>query len=165
MLNVIFLDIDGVLNSSEFAERHFKETGNGLFMYDFIDPDTLDMFVDFLTKHDDIKLVISSSWRWSDCDKTISDFSELKVSPLCQFIIGCTPRLDGIRGEEIKRFLEDDSLKRCWKCKNSRKIDNFCIIDDDSDILGEQMSHFVHTTNEKGLQEEHLKQIERIFYG
>ena len=41
-MNIIFLDIDGVLNSAEFSERNYKETGKGLFMLDFLDPFAVD---------------------------------------------------------------------------------------------------------------------------
>ena len=56
-MNIIFLDIDGVLNSEDFANRHYEETGKVLFMYDFLDPDAVDSMKKFLDNHPDIRLV------------------------------------------------------------------------------------------------------------
>ena len=62
-MKIIFLDIDGVLNSAEFANRHYEETGKPLFMYDFLDPDAVNRLKEFLDQHTDIRIVLSSSWR------------------------------------------------------------------------------------------------------
>ena len=78
-MKVIFLDIDGVLNSEDLARRRitdfqgWNDTTNTKF-YDFIDENAVKLISDLCEQYN-IKLVISSSWRLSTLEKTIDDFS------------------------------------------------------------------------------------------
>lgn len=169
--NIIFLDIDGVLNSDNFRFSEFSRTGKPISSSNFIDPAAVDRLWNLLRKHDDLKLVISSSWRglsfW-DTIKTIQNTRTLKF--LSQFVVGITPRDNRTRGEQIKSFIHWASF---WSPNMPRvvnlmpdnfKIKNYVILDDDSDMLPEQMDHFVKTTWEKGLLDEHIQKIENILY-
>ena len=70
----------------------------------------------------------------------------LLLHPLVPFIIDITPRVESqIRGEEIAIYLQHNS-----------DITDYCIIDDDSDILKEQTSNFVQTSFWHGLTNEHI---------
>ena len=51
-------------------------------------------------------------------------------------IIGLTPYIEDGRGYEIK----------AWLNKNIDKVETYCIIDDDDDILEEQINNFVKTS-------------------
>lgn len=158
-MKVIFLDIDGVLNSEDLARRrieHFHEWNdrtNEKF-YDFIDENAVKLISDLCEQYD-IKLVISSSWRSWTLEKTIADFSSdymLLLHPLIPFIIGVTPRTESrIRGEEIAIYLQNNS-----------DITDYCIIDDDDDMLQEQTLNFVQTSFWHGLTSEHLPKIKSI---
>ena len=158
-MKVIFLDIDGVLNSEDLARkrianfRGWNDTTNQKF-YDFIDENAVKLISDLCEQYN-VKLVISSSWRLSTLEKTIDDFSSdymLLLHPLVPFIIGITPRVESqIRGEEIAIYLQHNS-----------DITDYCIIDDDSDMLKEQTSNFVQTSFWHGLTNEHIPKIKSI---
>ena len=169
-MNIIFLDIDGVLNSAEFAERHYKETGKGLFLYDFLDPFAVDSMKKFLDKHPDIRLVISSSWRYGDVHKTIDFFRGNGMSPLADYVIGDTPRsYSGERGKEIQWFLEhiDTDVIGDLILDNGIKVDRYVIVDDDYfDMLDFQKeNHLVNIDSLHGITNNDYDKIEKILYG
>lgn len=169
-MNIIFLDIDGVLNSEDFAERHYKETGKGLFLYDFLDPVAVDSMKKFLDKHPDIRLVISSSWRYGDVHETIDFFRSNGMSPLADYVIGDTPRLySGERGKEIQWFLEHigTDLIGDLIIDNGIKVDRYVIVDDeDFDVLDFQKeNHLVKTDILHGITNKDYDKIEKILYG
>ena len=169
-MNIIFLDIDGVLNSEEFAERHYKETGKGLFMYDFLDPFAVDSMKKFLDKHPDIRLVISSSWRYGDVHNTVDFFRSNGMSPLADYVIGETPRSYSMeRGKEIQWFLEHigTDVMGDFIIDNDIKIDRYVIVDDeDFDMLDFQKeNHIVKIDRLYGITNDDYDKIEKILYG
>lgn len=164
-MKVIFLDIDGVLNSEDLANRRIKEKRNQFEdgKDTFIDEIAVKLLTDFCEQYN-VKLVISSSWRHWDLNGTLQDFSRPKyeiLHPIIPYIVGITPRIyiennDGSydsvdRGIEIKKYLDahDD-------------IEEYCILDDDNDMLPEQMNSFVQTTFWHGLTEIHIPLIKKI---
>lgn len=166
-MKVIFLDIDGVLNSEDLARRRIEHdklwNDQKNEVYDFIDENAVKIVTDICQKYD-IKLVISSSWRSWTLEDTINDFSQPRykiLHPLIKYIIGVTPRIyieyeDGSsehveRGIEIKDWLEKHN-----------DIETYCIIDDDCDMLQEQTLNFVQTNFWHGLTSEHLPKIKSI---
>jgi len=136
MLVIVFLDIDGVLNSNDFVESsRFDKHGE----YPDQHLDTLAIErVNKLCKSTGAKIVISSTWRSNP-----EVFDVLKRNGLTAEIIGVTPHSDKklpnglwtreIRGKEIQQWID----------KN--RPDRYCIIDDDTDMLPEQKPHFVNT--------------------
>ena len=116
--NIIFLDIDGVLNSDKyFSSIEDKENR-------YTDPVAkllldIDMTkVKLLLKVVNIsqaKIVISSTWRRMKLYPSIKEALINIGLP----IVGETPFLEGQRGEEIRAYLADN------------QVDNFCIIDDE----------------------------------
>ena len=116
--NIIFLDIDGVLNSDKyFSSIEDKEDT-------YTDPVAkllldIDMTkVKLLLKVVRIshaKIVISSTWRRMKLYPSIKEALINIGLP----IVGETPFLAGQRGEEIRAYLADN------------QVDNFCIIDDE----------------------------------
>ena len=167
-MNLIFLDIDGVLNSSSYAEKHYEETGKCLFMYDFVDPSRVELLLSFLNIHDgDVGLVISSSWRENTLNDTISFFKEHElVAPLAKYIVGITPRLyNGVRGDEIDWFLNSIERPEIEKFAiKSLDFDRFCIVDDDDDMLDYQFDNFIHVDDYVGLTESDIDEIEELLY-
>jgi hypothetical protein len=153
-MKVIFLDIDGVVNSEEFAiwchdNPEFIKNGGS----NFVDPDVIHMLVNLCKEHD-IKIVISSSWRLFDLQSTIEEFKRYRdLIPLCEYIVGVTPRNmdDRIwesRGEEIQQYLNDHP-----------EIDRYVIIDDDNDMLKSQKEHFVRCNYLFGLIPSKLEEV------
>ena len=157
-MKVIFLDIDGVLNSEEFAIwcRDFPDfIKNG--GSNWVDPNAVKMIED-ICKDYDVKLVISSSWRTWDLESTIEEFNRYKsLCKLTPYIVGITPRNTDYyvredRGEEIQHYLDTHP-----------EIENYCIIDDDNDMLDSQRDNFVRTNSIHGLTIYDCDKIREIF--
>jgi hypothetical protein len=151
LLAVLFLDVDGVLNSHRTwaARRRMPWLLTPEHIAD-LDPVALTMIRNICTDYD-VKVVISSSWRVGK-DRTPKAFADAFQLP----VIGCTPEIhtrDRIRGDEIKMWLD------------ANPVDRYAIIDDDSDMLPEQQPFFVHTTHEDGMLYRHYTQLESIFQG
>ena len=156
-MKVIFLDIDGVLNSEEFAiwcnefPEFVKKSGSN-----WVDPDAVKMITTICEEHD-VKLVISSSWRMFDVQSTIDYFKNYRdLTPLCKYIVGVTSRNmdDRIwesRGEEIQQYLDAHP-----------EVENYVIVDDDNDMLDSQRDHFVKCSYMFGLIPNRVEKIIEI---
>lgn len=159
-MNILFLDVDGVLNSADFIDRmvvygqiHGKswtdDGGNH-----FIDPEAVKRVI-HLCNNKDVKVVISSSWRYFDLPTTIESFKGYRdLVPLIPYIVGVTPRLkSGHRGTEIAQWLSEHP-----------EVERYVIVDDDTDMTEEQMNgHFVQTDFDEGLDYQRVKQIRELF--
>lgn len=132
-LRVLFLDIDGVLNShrSCLALGGISRGGSPDFLTQF-DPIALTM-LQGLCRGAGLSVVLSSVWR------ILSDWRELGPK-MGLPMIGATPRLSGVRGTEIKAWLDANP-----------GVESYAIVDDDSDMLAEQMPRFVQTRGTEGL--------------
>lgn len=133
-LPILFLDIDGVLNSSRWAIHLIVMTpvidGSHSQM---IDPSARSL-LHYIHKKIPFRIVVSSVWRGLG-EKTLSKIIGLPVH-------GVTPHISpGIRGDEIKAWLEE----------NGETATPYVILDDDSDMLEEQKPRFVQTKYENGL--------------
>lgn len=135
-MKVLFLDIDGVLNSLEstmMAGPRKRLVG------DHVDPMLIRRLNKICEEVPDLKIVISSSWR-----KIYSIEEILEVFLKAGFnvkteIIDRTPGhvegTDGKRGHEIEAWY-----------KAHPEVTNYVILDDDSDMLRNQRRHFVNTS-------------------
>jgi hypothetical protein len=99
------------------------------------------------------KIVISSTWRMSGIEfmKKVWELEKMSGE-----IIGITPsmRTKGVdipRGMEIKFYLNEMGFTHInWSEEEQQKrmdesgVENYIIIDDDSDMLYGQKNHFVH---------------------
>lgn len=139
---IIFLDIDGVLNSSEFVQA----IGDKWTM-DEVDPKAVER-LNKIVEATGAEAVISSTWRrihsLGFIKRVISNAGG-KVS-----VIDDTPKLGGLRGGEIQKWLDENPGH-----------DKFVILDDNSDM--EPLSNFlVQTTWDWGLQDEHVERAIEI---
>ena len=110
-MKIIFLDIDGVLNSEKwYIERFDKNLYPNLENHHLceFDPLTIEQ-LNLLTDKTNAKIVISSTWRMG---RTIDELKKLfEEVGIKGEIIGVTPHLtfnDGYgveRGNEIKRWI------------------------------------------------------------
>lgn len=121
-INIVFLDIDGVVNNDQTKERFCGYCG--------IDISLFNLFCQILhkTKNNSIptKVVLSSTWRIADndCIHVIKHFIDFGFYDA---IIGRTlvwPFEYG-RGEEIKRWVEN----------NQSIINKYIILDDDLNAM------------------------------
>lgn len=164
---LIFLDIDGVLNSELYARRFFDEK---LYKKDpqvsnLVDSNAVQLVLKII-KETNAKLIISSSWRSLTYKHTIEDFKQFKdLSPLLPFIYGVTPPTrNAHRGEEIKYFLNfirKQDFREYFKEPISNNY-NYVILDDDSDMLEEQLPNFVKVTYWDGITEKEVEKCINI---
>jgi hypothetical protein len=140
-LRLIFLDIDGVLNSSVHLEfKALSMPDESIFLS--LDPaasinqENLNL-LHILVDKTQSQIVISSTWRKdryfvdphaSEAIK-IEKFKDLFAQKgwINAPIIGTTPVLSGFRGQEVATFLDDFS--------RHHRIDDYLIFDDDSDYI------------------------------
>lgn len=150
-MNIIFLDVDGVLNSVSNLIKVYNETHKSHSGYSYpFDPNCLENLKELVavTKSN---LVISSTWRHSQkgIEKLLETLKEYKLDKL---VIGCTPVLGTSRGAEIKKYLSDSKFADTV---------NFVILDDDRDM--EDLSQYlIHTDRQVGLTKENVQQAINI---
>lgn len=150
-MKVIFLDIDGVLNSWSTG---YKITTKKL------------QLLNYILEATGAKIVISSSWRIGS--KDVNDFidknfnnrkfrldsfkditnREVIDNIFYKSTIDLTDTFGPSRGDEIKRWLDN----------HSDEVESYVIFDDDTDMLDEQLEHLVQTDTYYGItdREVHL---------
>lgn len=125
-MNVIFLDIDGVLNTGRNQDIQEKRDGKSSFYHQFnFDDICMENLKEVILKFD-AYIVITSSWRiekdtiyWTEI---LKNFRKYKIE---RRIIDKTPSFSTTRGEEIKKWIDD----------NKDNITNFIILDDEDDMM------------------------------
>ena len=154
MRKIIFLDIDGVLNTKYWYGQMDRKTPKDQYGYTF-DPTSVANLTKIIKKTG-ADIIISSSWKemglyvmqsmWKDrqlpgkvIDITPGYMSDemLLNADLNDIDLDCID----IRGYEIKG----------WLTLHGADVNNYVIIDDMDDILPEQESYFVLTDPEVGL--------------
>lgn len=153
-MNIIFLDIDGILNSYAY----YKETGNDLNLK------SVDILSQIYHKFN-CKIVLSSTWREL---KDISEESAQKmwknlVDTLSKYnmeIYDITPTIKNNRPLEIATWLQNNSCS------------NFLILDDDFPLLEYKKYglekhvvktiYFTYKIENGGLQEKHKDKAFKI---
>ena len=144
-MKLIFLDIDGVLNSVRSAKEYHS--------YETLDPECVKLLRK-LVESNNASIVISSTWRVSRYwrSRITSAISKAGWEDNSDFIIGRTPiHGDRKRSDEITSWLNDNAH---WYNRLLKPWNNFIAIDDDSfDMAGIPL---VKTNNEIGLQSRDL---------
>lgn len=136
----IFLDIDGVLNSSVYADEYVEKHEGDPEYHIWCDPVACQKVADFC-KQNSAWLIISSSWRYTnDIQKTVDRLEEISgFKPIIPYIVGQTSRKGRTRGEQIKDFTDTFG------------IEHYVIVDDDTDMRDDQLDHFVLVDSYYGL--------------
>lgn len=144
-MNIIFLDIDGVLNNSSTYDI-FNSSCDPVCFYHF-----MNAFHEINNQLKSLKIVISSTWRgmkFSDFELVIKETRSEKLKELFPYLhsdwrtnhfseISTTPREKYCRGYEIQDWLS-----------RHPEIENYLIIDDDSDFIENQ--HYLQTNYDLG---------------
>ena len=166
-MKIIFLDIDGVLNSGRSFIAFAKNAKAAEYEHDpywskitkaTIDPVSVGLLNRVLEEFD-AHIVLSSTHRMHFPEgpeklQQIKDY--LKVLGIDgSRCIGYTPRFNAIRGDEIAYWIEEN--------KDRFPIDNMIILDDSSDFRPEQMEFHVHCEGGHGITEENYHQMTRLF--
>ena len=137
--NIIFLDIDGVLNNNcniknicdLLGRQQYLKLLNAIGSLPF-DNNCCELMKE-LIKETNSKVVLSSTWRKHQKEiENIEYYTGIKV-------YDTTPVLNLDRGQEIKQWLE-----------NHNDINNYVIIDDGNDMLEEQQNNFIRVDGEVG---------------
>jgi len=139
-MNIVFLDVDGVLNSRDYTAYCSEKYGEhyGAWKIPF-DPKCMENLKK-IVEETKSKIVISSTWRKHE--KNMEKLmGALKEYDLDEEVIGKTADLGTTRGQEIGEFLKALGGKH-----------NFVILDDDND-MEEFMPHLVLTKFSTGLTE------------
>jgi hypothetical protein len=145
---VLFLDIDGVLNSQRSCIAF------GGFPHDVVgyERERFDevalRLIRGIVKQAGAKVVLSSSWRITNAFDYIGKHLDLPI-------IDATPvkwAPGQVRGHEIADWL-----------KRHPEVKQYVIVDDDPDMLGEQLPNFVHTNNFDGFGWLHAEKMCALF--
>lgn len=167
---IIFLDVDGVLNCSDWydsiAEELQKHREYNIKHH--FNPDA----VKLLNQLECAEVVISSSWGYSEDVVNV-----LKESGLLLPIIGGTVHLEMVhnylcRGNSIAKYLNEElglnmvtysySHGNWSEERNGVPIIKFVIFDDNDDFLICQAKNLVQTDNEHGLTQDHIDKAKKI---
>jgi len=154
MKKIIFLDIDGVLNTRDWHSRMTKDTPMDEFGWVF-DPVAVANLAHIIDETG-ADIVISSSWKFYGVPKLRDMWKKRKLPGN---ILDITPntvsdeillnanldefQLGVCRGNEIKE----------WLARHESTISNYVIIDDFDDMLPEQEDHVVLTDTLVGITE------------
>jgi hydroxymethylpyrimidine pyrophosphatase-like HAD family hydrolase len=145
MIKVLFLDIDGVLNTDR-QQWHCQMnciTPIDEFGYEF-DHKAVDNLATIL-EETGAEIVISSSWKFLGLQTLQKMWEDRKLPGT---ILDITP--DGkSKGWEIDEWL--------MECES--QVNRYAIIDDENDILPKQLNHFVQTNSQFGIT---CKDAERV---
>lgn len=148
-MNICFLDLDGVINSTSYfiSDRFTKGNHNSMLEYSMeqIDPIALGYLNDFV-KETDCKVVLSSSWRNVAFDDRV-----LYHKGFLGDIIDVTPTIIGsgiVRGNEILKWMYMN-IDLIGYYPSDYKT--YVIFDDDSDMLLSQKNNFFQTDTYSGL--------------
>lgn len=160
-VNIIFLDVDGVLNSMPYCEKHKDNFRNGL-ISDF----HLQMLSEIYHTCN-ARIVLSSTWRYlkdakGDRARIMYQYLTDSLARYDMEIMSCTPTISGDRPLEIATWLKenaDDAVK-------------FVILDDDfpkeeyekygmgNNLI--QTIYFCYKISQGGLQKEHVQQAIKL---
>ena len=176
MNKILFLDIDGVLNSSDWYSsddaqelRHIKSDNEDRKNYKFhFDPRKVDLLSQIIDSTD-CQIVISSSWRKNRTVEKLQEIFKIVGFSYPEKIVGSTDvfyswlkegvHCSSVRGLEIRVWLEKN---REFVNPLYAKTYRYCILDDNSDMLLDQQNNFVKCTNQEGLTLELANRVIQI---
>ncbi len=159
-MKILFLDIDGVLNSADnMNSMHVVKAPNYRDEFGHTFDQRCVNWLHYIHEQTQCNYVISSTWRLSGLEVMQRLFWQREIKGE---IIAVTPQRLPIsyinqlgleracRGAEIQYWLDNNLVQ------------NYCIVDDDSDMLPSQKEHFVQTQNRFGLTKETAFEIIKI---
>lgn len=153
-MNIIFLDIDGVLNTKRYRDIQVKYDGINEEEAKFnFDPKCM-KFLKKIVEETNAYIVISSTWKY---DKEKDDdlywlnlIGNLNIYKLKDRVIDCTPDLRA----ELRTFNCRSAEIEKWLTLNNGKVNNFVIIDDDYNINECIINHLAPCEEQYGFNED-----------
>ena len=156
-MKILFLDIDGVLNSSRSFEALINNVEPGQddwhakLTRGTIDPVAVGM-VNSITASCRADIVVSSSHRQYFTGDLPGMTKYLRSFGITGNVIDMTPVLYKDRGHEIEN----------WIATNGAELKSYLILDDDADMLDSQLQNFVQTCWKDGMSFDHYKKAIEI---
>jgi hypothetical protein len=136
-MKILFLDFDGVLNSNEWFTS-FERSGRSP-KAEQIDPEAVAR-LNRVVEASGARIVVSSSWRLGH---TVGELQQiLEDRGFRGEIVGTTPDLSAVRGQEVL----------AWLSAQAEVPEAFCILDDSNDMAG-LLPHLVRTSWRVGLSD------------
>jgi len=149
-MRVIFLDIDGVLNSQRYFEEALDATGPLSFGEEQLDPEAVGL-LDGLVKSADADVIISSSWRHIWGYEEIAQFLKNRGMKNWKRVTGQTEVADGEhRGNEIQAWLDLERERQVVE-PDRVSVQAYVILDDNDQFTSTQRPFFIHTNSMVGL--------------
>ena len=141
---ILFFDIDGVVAStrSAFASRNWPHDLDNMDQFDGV---AIKM-IQRLVREFDARVVVSSTWRMSFTYQQIGKAFDLPT-------IGSTDQGSGIRGDQIKRWLDINPANR------------YAILDDSQDMRPEQFPFLVLCDADNGMTAKNYEDLKHVFEG
>ena len=165
-MNVIFLDIDGVLNSELYyksnryikPDKEYAKTKNAFVIYKSeFDPLAIE-FLNKLIEETDSNVVITSTWR----NKGLENLQKLFESVGFKYkLFDMTPYgcKDCLRGNEIIQWIKNNKK---LLAQDYYDFNSYVILDDDSDMLYWQRNNFILIDGYVGLTKNAVYRAKRI---
>lgn len=144
--NLIFLDYDGVVNNLIFhtidgdPDYYYRPLEEDCGLDKQVNDFQAVAWLNKICRDFNCKVVVTSTWRGRDDYKECLTRAGFKGE-----ILGRTPRLGTIRGEEIYVWLGRETNRKIVENMN-----DFIILDDDAD-MGLLMPHLIQTDTYRGL--------------
>ena len=162
---VIFLDVDGVLNSRRWfkssdhkllKEKYCASNGYSdaeFLFYTHFEPKQV-IRLKRILETTGAKIVLSSTWRLLDITRQTFFMLRLYIPNLDNIVVGMTPSGCGGRGREIEQWIKENKFSG-----------PFVILDDDSDMEPHQ-KELVQTCFGNGMLQTHADEvIRRLTFG
>lgn len=157
-MKIIFLDFDGVLNNT--TDTRQKQNDGKIPVLDNsgievptlmgrlgIDPEHVSVLNKIIDQTGAF-VVISSSWRIIYKYSVPALQKALETSGFTGQVIGVTQNNGRIRGDQIKKWIED----------HKDDVESFVILDDSND-MGLLINRLVHTSSSIGLKDSHIPKV------
>lgn len=165
---ILFLDIDNVLNTEEDYIKATSLRGEGkyvsyTYMQCLLNSSKVELLVDWLRRHSDVDIVLSTWWRIPSTIHGHDVYRLLQNAGITTPIIGETEQLYGRpgesqRGREIAKYVRDKLLGPT----------DYVIVDDDlaaaqvASLVGHP-SRWVQTGSREGLTAKHIQEMDLFF--
>lgn len=150
--NIIFLDVDGVLNcNATFEKEHPPGTPILDIITSQVEEDKV-LLLKEIVELMDARIVVSSTWRQGleHLDVLTRTLARHGIA-----VLDKTPtKFSAMRGVEIS-----DWLNRWYD-----KVRFYIILDDNDEMLDEQLPYFLQTSMETGLTRGHVDSARRLFF-
>lgn len=177
-MKVIFLDLDGVLNSTNYFIKVHERVARGEvpnesthrgYASAMLDQDAVEL-LNQIVRETGAVIVVSSTWRLSRSLVTIDQM--LRYRGFGGYLIGTTLECDNYKTPAFEKFLKEnpghvDGTRRCRGNEIQNWLDavpavkTFAILDDDSD-MAHLLPFLVKTLGQSGLQPEHVVQAVKL---